>query len=246
MALTRAQYVAGNTADGVVLSGQPQGVRQGSGITIASDGVISVNGNDPSFNELVKTNNVNAFNDYIWPTTIPASGTTFLTVDPAGALGWFAQGTSGQYLQTLGGTITWANAVNSLTAGTNITTNGTTGNITINSLQGPEIILAVGGTGPTRTINIQQSTGYFVTATLNANCTFTFTTPESGAVFFTLFLTNDATAGRSITWPATVSWSNGNTVPVRTTAANATDVYTFFTTNQGGTWYGNLGIRNYV
>jgi hypothetical protein len=44
MALTRAQYLSGNSANGVVLAGQPQGVKAGTGITIAPDGTISSNG----------------------------------------------------------------------------------------------------------------------------------------------------------------------------------------------------------
>ena len=67
----------------------------------------------------------------------------------------------------------------------------------------------------------------------------------SGAVSFTLFLTNDATAGRTITWPVSVKWPGG-TISTRTTAASRTDVYTFFTTNNGTNWYGNIAQYNYA
>jgi hypothetical protein len=106
-----------------------------------------------------------------------------------------------------------------------------------------DLVNAVGNTGTAATINLLN--GNFVTATLTGNCTFTFSNPSLGAASFTLFLTNDATAGRSITWPASVRWPN-NTIPVRTDAANRTDVYTFFTTNGGTNWYGTLSIYNYV
>lgn len=43
MALTRAQLLMGNSAQGTVLPGEVQGVKQSAGITIAADGSISVN-----------------------------------------------------------------------------------------------------------------------------------------------------------------------------------------------------------
>ena len=66
----------------------------------------------------------------------------------------------------------------------------------------------------------------------------------SDAIAFTLHLTNDGTAGRTITWPVSVKWPN-NTVPTRTTDASKTDVYTFYTYDGGSNWYGNLSLYNY-
>lgn len=105
-----------------------------------------------------------------------------------------------------------------------------------------ELVNAIGNTGTAATINLAN--GNFVTATLTGNCTFTFSNPSAGASSFTLFLTNDGTAGRSITWPVSVKWPNA-TIPVRTTAASKTDVYTFFSPNGGTTWYGSLTLYNY-
>lgn len=103
-----------------------------------------------------------------------------------------------------------------------------------------------GNTGTAPTINL--SNGTFITATLNANATFAFslgTGVTSDAITFTLHLTNDGTGGRTITWPASVKWPNA-TVPTRTTTANRTDVYTFYTFNGGTDWYGVLSIYNYA
>lgn len=105
-----------------------------------------------------------------------------------------------------------------------------------------ELVNAVGNTGTAATINLAN--GNFVTATLTGDCTFTFSNPSSGASSFTLFLTNDGTGGRSITWPVSVKWPNGVT-PTRTTTANKTDVWTFFSPNGGTTWYGSLTLYNY-
>jgi hypothetical protein len=106
-----------------------------------------------------------------------------------------------------------------------------------------ELVNAIGNTGTAATINLAN--GNFVTATLTGNCTFTFSNPSAGAASFTLFLSNDGTAGRSITWPVSVKWPN-NSIPIRTVTANRTDVYTFFTTNGGTDWYGILSIYNYT
>ena len=105
-----------------------------------------------------------------------------------------------------------------------------------------ETVNALGNTGTATTIDLNSGT--FCTATLTGNCTFTFSNPASGASSFTLVLTNDGTGGRSITWPASVKWPN-NSVPVRTTTANKTDVYTFFTYNGGTNWWGSLSLYNY-
>jgi hypothetical protein len=105
-----------------------------------------------------------------------------------------------------------------------------------------ELVNAVGNTGTAATINLAN--GNFVTATLTGNCTFTFSGASAGAASFTLFLTNDATPSRSITWPASVKWPNAS-IPVRTTTANKTDVYTFFTLDGGSNWYGSLSLYNY-
>ena len=85
MALTRAQLLMGNSSQGVVLTGQVQGVRQGVGVIIAADGTISF---DPTTaTGVLKTNNPSAYNAYVWPTTLGAVGQQ-LQLGAAGALSW--------------------------------------------------------------------------------------------------------------------------------------------------------------
>jgi hypothetical protein len=108
-----------------------------------------------------------------------------------------------------------------------------------------DVTNVIGNTGASKTIDVRN--GVFVTATLDANCTFTFTTgaETSTTVAFTLLLRNDAVAGRSIVWPASVRWPGG-TVPPRTLTASRADLYTFFSTDNGATWYGMLCFYNYT
>lgn len=85
MALTRAQYLQGDSGQGNVLLGQVQGVKQGPGTLIASDGTISVNA--ATVVGLVKLNNLAAFNSYVWPNT-SGSIAQFLMTDGSGNLSW--------------------------------------------------------------------------------------------------------------------------------------------------------------
>lgn len=107
-----------------------------------------------------------------------------------------------------------------------------------------ETVNSHGNTGTTPSLTLAN--GNFVTATLNGDATFTFnlTGCPAGNFGFTLVLTNDGTANRTITWPASVKWPNA-TVPTRTTTANKTDIYTFFTYDAGTTWWGNLSLYNF-
>ena len=127
-------------------------------------------------------------------------------------------------------------------------TAGTATNLTGGELSNySENLYAFGNTGATPSFALQN--GNFVTATLSANVTsMTFDLtgcPTTTASFgFTLVLTNDATPSRTIAWPASVKWPNA-TVPTRTTTANKSDVYTFFTYDAGTTWWGNLSLYNF-
>ena len=75
----------GDTSQGTVLRGQVQGVKRGVGITISANGAISV---DPvTITGVVKTNNVSAFNSYIWPDLNGGQGQA-LTTSADGTLAW--------------------------------------------------------------------------------------------------------------------------------------------------------------
>ena len=61
---------------------------------------------------------------------------------------------------------------------------------------------------------------------------------------FSLLLTNDGSAGRTIAWPASVKWPNAS-IPSRTTAASKTDIWSFMSPDNGTTWYGNIALYNF-
>lgn len=53
----------------------------------------------------------------------------------------------------------------------------------------------------------------------------------------TLFLIQDATGGRTVTWPAGTKWANG-VAPTLATAANAVNAVTLTTLDGGTSWFG--------
>ena len=100
-----------------------------------------------------------------------------------------------------------------------------------------ETVSAHGNTSTAETVDLEN--GNVHTATLDANCTFTFSNPPASgtAGSFTLILTQDGTGSRTATWPGSVDWA-GATAPTLSTGANDVDVLTFLTTDGGTTWLG--------
>jgi len=66
--------------------------------------------------------------------------------------------------------------------------------------------------------------GNYITATLTGNVTITVSNMRVGTTYV-LIITQDATGGRSIGWPAGVRWPGGAT-PTPVTTANRVTVYT--------------------
>ena len=100
--------------------------------------------------------------------------------------------------------------------------------------------LATASTGTAFAIDVATSTVKVLT--LTGNCTFTFPTLVAGKSF-TLLLKQDATGGRTVTWPATVKWPAA-TAPTITATANRTDKYTFVC--DGSFWLGSSAGQNYA
>jgi hypothetical protein len=138
---------------------------------------------------------------------------------------------------------------NAALANTTTTLNGTlttTGGITVESdlsiKKVSETTVALGNSGTAITINI--GTGTVFTCTLTGSCTFTLSNVTSSkAASFSLILTNDATAGRSVAWSGGTFRYPGGSVS-RTTGANAIDIWTGFTPDGGTTWYLNIPMKN--
>jgi hypothetical protein len=73
---------------------------------------------------------------------------------------------------------------------------------------------------------------------MTGNCTFTFTAP-SGPTNILLRIIQDATGGRTITWPASVKWPSA-VVPTLSTTASAEDIVTCY--YNGTNYYCQIGL----
>ena len=95
---------------------------------------------------------------------------------------------------------------------------------------------AVSSSSNAATINLRLGDNF--THTLSENVTYTFSNPAaSGKVSaFTLKVTQDSSA-RAITWPSSVDWAAA-TAPTISTGNAAVDVFAFFTSDGGTTYYG--------
>jgi hypothetical protein len=166
-------------------------------------------------------------------------GTNFLTTGSATATRFVPSGstvaTNGMYLSA-------ANTLNFSTNSTNrltLTSAGYTQPVAY-----ADTVVALGNSGTATTITC--TSGNVFTATLTGNCTFTLSAPiATGSSSFTLILTNDGTAGRTVAWSGgTFKFPNGSANLARTTAAGGVDVWVFFTPDGGTTWYGNISMKN--
>jgi hypothetical protein len=90
-------------------------------------------------------------------------------------------------------------------------------------------------------ITLALTNGTVQIITLTGNATITMPTAVSGKSFI-LFLRQDATGSRSVTW-STVNWPSG-TAPTVTGTASKQDIYSFF--SDGTSWYGVVVGQNYT
>jgi len=105
-------------------------------------------------------------------------------------------------------------------------------------------VTAIGNTGTSVTIDCND--GNVFTATLTGNCTFTLATPNgtsNRATSFTLVLTNDGTASRTVALSGGTFKYPGGSIS-RSTGANEVDIWFFFSPDGGTTWYVTIPAKN--
>jgi hypothetical protein len=90
-------------------------------------------------------------------------------------------------------------------------------------------------------ITLALTNGTVQIITLTGNATITMPTAVSGKSFI-MFLKQDATGSRTVTW-STVKWAGG-TNPTITATASRQDIYSFF--SDGTNWYGVTVGQNYT
>jgi hypothetical protein len=119
-------------------------------------------------------------------------------------------------------------------------------NVTTSFMSGvfSDRVFTIGNTGTAQTIDCDH--GNVFTATLTGNCTFTLATPNgvsNRATSFTLILTNDATADRTVVLSGGTFKYPGGSIS-RSTGANEVDIWFFFSPDGGTTWYVTIPAKN--
>jgi len=96
-----------------------------------------------------------------------------------------------------------------------------------------EELSAIGNTGAAQTFDCTVANVF--TATLDQNCTFTFSNPPASGDAGFMFIEGTNFGAFTITWPASVDWERG-TAPALTAAG--VDLLGFYTRDAGTTWHG--------
>ena len=118
-----------------------------------------------------------------------------------------------------------------------------TGRVALPNNGGIETLNNLGDGSGTRAINLAN--GNVVRARLTGNTTFTFSgAATNAACSFGLYIIQDGTGSRTVTWPTSVKWSGG--APTLSTAASAVDILVFESIDGGTTWYGSLVGTNFA
>lgn len=93
-----------------------------------------------------------------------------------------------------------------------------------------------GSMGASETFDLANGNAHI--GTLDANCTLTFSGATNGVLCaMRVYLIQDGTGNRTVTWPASVVWPD-DVPPVLSTDAAAVDAFHFETYDGGTTWYG--------
>ena len=107
-----------------------------------------------------------------------------------------------------------------------------------------EQVSTVGSATGTVTL-VAPSTATVHALTMTGNVTIAMPSAPAGAVYLTLILKQDATGGRTTTWPSSVAWTDG-VAPTLDTAAGTETVVVLFTINAGSSWTGILSATGVV
>ena len=98
---------------------------------------------------------------------------------------------------------------------------------------------AVSVSGGSTAIDLAGDDASVYRVSMGASTTITFSNPQQGQSW--VMITTNAGAGYSIAFGNTIKWAGG-TLPPRTTATSAVDVWSFYYDNS--TYYGSLAIIN--
>jgi hypothetical protein len=236
--------IASSTADGVTTfsagtTGLTPNTATSGAVTLAGTLAIANGGTGTS-----STTFVNAATNVTGTLPVANGGTNLSSGTSGGVLAYTATGVLASSAALAANNVVVGGGAGAAPSSTNILklAAAVTSGSYIQALGYADTVVALGNTGVAK--NIDLTSGNVFTATLTGNCTFTVRFPvATGASSFTLILTNDATPGRSVTYAGGTFKLPGGSV-TRTTTANATDIWFFFTPDGGTTYFGSIPMAN--
>lgn len=108
------------------------------------------------------------------------------------------------------------------------------------AVRGGEDPLTVASVGAASyTISLTAANGVILTLTGNGAIVFPSGLATNRIISFLLVLKQDATGGRTRTWPASITWVGGS-APTLTTTGGKADWFIFTTIDGGNTWVGSV------
>lgn len=100
----------------------------------------------------------------------------------------------------------------------------------------PHVVKTIAASGTTQTLDLSAADVFVITLTGNLTLTFSLP-PGTGDVHqVRIRFIQDATHGRTVTWPASVKWAGGAAPTITAAAAGNTDIVTMQTFDGGVTW----------
>jgi hypothetical protein len=108
-----------------------------------------------------------------------------------------------------------------------------------------EVVKTIASSSSDPSLDIHDGNVFKITLDNSPTFTITNATASGSSCTITLFLLQDGTGSRIVTWPSEVKWAGG-TAPTLTTTANRYDIIVLTTIDAGGTnWFGAVSGQDF-
>lgn len=107
-------------------------------------------------------------------------------------------------------------------------------------------VMVIASSGSSYTLDYAQGSTQDLTLTASSVTLSISNPPDSGKLCkFTLYLRQDGTGSRTVTWPLSVKWPSAS-APTLTAIANRLDIIELSTINGGTSWQGRVVAQNFA
>lgn len=104
----------------------------------------------------------------------------------------------------------------------------------------PKVVKTIAASSTAQTLDMSLNDAFDITLTGNLVITISNPPPAGDLHTVDIRFRQDATHGRTVTWPASVKWAGGSAPTITATALGSTDLVKLSTWDGGTTWYGSI------